>query len=249
MKKTILLLCGGQSGEHQVSLRSGLSVFDALPTDHYDVVFVGVDHDGTWLTGTPLIQFPDDPKEIRLAANLQRAHWTKNTLNGQVIDCVFSVLHGQFGEDGCMQGALEMARLPYVGSGVLGSAIAMDKDITKRLALQAGVKTAPYLLIRHSDALRPTYAEAANQLGSTLFVKPAAQGSSLGISKVTNEAAYLKALEFAFQYDHKVIVEKAIQGREIEIAVLGNNNPIVSQPGEVIPFEEFYRNFLRPGRW
>ena len=240
MKKTILLLCGGQSGEHQVSLRSALSIIRELPKDQYDLIPVAIDHHGQWWTGDPLIQFPEDPEKIRLASNLKAIQLTGKQVEGRTIDCAFSVLHGRFGEDGCMQGALEMAGIPYIGSGVLGSAMAMDKDITKRLALHEGLKTAPYHLTRDTDPERPTYSDVAEQLGDTLFVKPAAQGSSLGISKATDTLSFEAALDLAFQYDRKVIIEKAMVGREIELAVLGNENPIVSKPGEILVTEEFY---------
>jgi len=240
MKKTVLLLCGGRSEEHQVSLRSGLSVIQQFPLDQYNLLAVVIGKDGLWYTGDPLVLNPLDPKAIEIAPGLRQVELKNGTIEDTPIDCAFSVLHGQYGEDGCMQGLFEMAGIPQVGSGVLGSAVAMDKDITKRLALHDGIKTAPYLCLRRSDNEFPSYAEAASQLGDTLFIKPASQGSSVGISKATDQPSYQKALELAFKFDPKVLVEQAIVGREIELAVLGNQEPLISVPGEIKVTEDFY---------
>ena len=240
MKPRVLLLCGGQSGEHQVSLRSGLSVIRELPKDKYDLVAVAIDKQGRWWTGSPLVQNPDNPETIALAPGLTQVRLEGDQLLGKKVDCVFSVLHGTYGEDGAMQGFLEMSKVAFVGPGVLGSAVAMDKEMTKRLLLFEGLKTAPYLVLRDTDKVRPTYAQAVEKLGPVLFVKPSAQGSSLGISKVKNEAQYQTALDFAFRYDRKILVEKGIVGREIELSVLGNDQLTVSLPGEIKPAEEFY---------
>jgi len=240
MKKTVLLLCGGYSEEHQVSLRSGLSVIAQFPTERFNLLPVVVDRCGGWWTGDPLVSDLEDPKKIKISPNLRPVSLKNKQVDGQVIDCVFSVLHGQFGEDGCMQGLFEMAGIPQVGSGVLGSAMAMDKDVTKRLVMFEGINTAPYLCLRSTDQGFPSYAEATKKLGGTLFIKPASQGSSVGISKATDEVSYQQGIKLAFQFDRKVLVEQAIVGREIELAVLGNHHPVVSVPGEIKVTEDFY---------
>ncbi len=238
-KKRILILCGGQSSEHQVSLLSGLSVKKFIPTDRYEPIFVGIDKKGRWFTGEPLIQNPEDPKTIQLGFNLEEAQLEKGKLNGLSIDCVFSVLHGTLGEDGAMQGFLEMQGVPFIGSGSSASAIGMDKDLLKRIALSAEIATAPFVTL-YAGEPPLTYDNAKELLGGLLFVKPARQGSSIGISKVGNETEYHQALDLAFRFDDKLVVEQAIAGRELEVAVLGNRELIASYPGEVIPDAEFY---------
>ncbi|MDT8445970.1 MAG: D-alanine--D-alanine ligase family protein [bacterium] len=239
MKETILVLMGGPSGEHEVSLRSGVSILREMNRDRFELIPVGLSKDGRWLTGDPLVAHPEDPKKICLAENLREVRLEQGQLEGRSIDAVFSVVHGTWGEDGCMQGFLDIAGVPYVGSGVLGSSVGMDKDLTKRLTLFEGIKTADFMVLRDSDE-RPSWGQVAARLGKAVFVKPAAQGSSLGISKAKDEASFTKALDLAFLYDRKLVVESAITGREIELAVLGNDQLEVSLPGEILPEEEFY---------
>lgn len=239
-KPRIALLCGGQSSEHEVSLRSGLSVMQHLPQDKYELLAVGISKDGRWLMGDPLIHNPGSHYEIRLADGLQEVTMQGGCIAGKKIDCVFSVLHGTFGEDGAMQGFLEMQHVPYVGSGPGGSHLAMDKDVMKRMLKTAGLPTVDHITLYQLDARRPSYAEAVAQLGPILFVKPSSQGSSVGISKVKGAADYGPAVAKAFQFDEKVIVESAIAGRELELAILGDEELIASWPGEVIPDQEFY---------
>ncbi|HKZ52429.1 MAG TPA: D-alanine--D-alanine ligase family protein, partial [Candidatus Acidoferrales bacterium] len=158
------------------------------------------------------------------------------------LDVVFPVLHGTFGEDGTVQGLLELADIPYVGAGVLGSAVGMDKDVQKRLFRQAGLPVADYLAVRRQewDTSRKAVLRAARRLRLPVFVKPANLGSSVGISKVSRWAALPEAMEHAFEFDKKVLVEQGITGREVEVSVLGNEEPKASLPGEVIPAREFY---------
>jgi len=239
-KPIIALLCGGQSSEHEVSLRSGLSVMQHLPRDHYDLVAVGISKEGRWLMGDPLIHNPGSHYEIRLADGLKEVSLQGGCLAGKKIDCVFSVLHGTFGEDGAMQGFLEMQGVPYVGSPPGGSHLAMDKDVMKRMLKTAGLPTVDHLTLYQLEPQRPSYAQAAAQLGPVMFVKPSSQGSSVGISKVKSADDYAKAVEAAFQFDDKVIVEGAIKGRELELSILGDEELIASWPGEVFPDGEFY---------
>lgn len=154
------------------------------------------------------------------------------------IDVVFPVLHGPFGEDGTIQGLLKFANIPFVGASVLGSAIGMDKDVMKRLLRDAEIPIARFLTITENDI--PPYMEVSKMLGSLVFVKPANLGSSVGVNKASDQASFERAIREAFQYDRKIIIEESIQGREIECSVLGNDKPIASVPGEVIPSHEFY---------
>ncbi|MDP2146063.1 MAG: D-alanine--D-alanine ligase, partial [Pseudomonas sp.] len=156
------------------------------------------------------------------------------------VDVIFPIVHGTLGEDGCLQGLLRMADLPFVGSDVLGSAVCMDKDISKRLLRDAGIAVAPFITLNRGNAARTTFDQARQKLGFPLFVKPANQGSSVGVSKVADEAEYLAAIELALGFDEKVLVEPAVKGREIECAVLGNERPIASGCGEIVVRDGFY---------
>ncbi|MDX2470748.1 MAG: D-alanine--D-alanine ligase family protein [SAR324 cluster bacterium] len=250
MKQNIIVLLGGRSSEHEVSLRSGLSVTAHIDTDKFQVMPVAVAKDGRWLLtkdcgSEGLVDHVLNHKKIALAQNLSEVSLTGGELvggelaNGVKIDCVFSTLHGTYGEDGAMQGFLELAQVPFVGSGSAASAIAMDKDFTKILTESVGVSTAPWVTVFAQDKW-PSYDEVKGKLGEVLFIKPARQGSSVGISKVKQHEDYKKALEFAFKYDDKIVIEQAIVGREIELAVLGNSDLTISHPGEILPDGEFY---------
>ena len=249
MKQNIIVLLGGRSSEHEVSLRSGLSVAEHIDLDKFNVIPVAVAKDGDWLVAGEfgskgLVDHAEDHKKIALAKNLAPVTLKKGYLEGAKlkdfkVDCVFSTLHGTFGEDGAAQGFLELAQVAFVGSGSAASAIAMDKDFTKILTESVNVATAPWITVFASDRW-PSYEQVKAKLGDVLFVKPARQGSSVGISKVKKQEDYKKALEFAFQYDDKIVIEQAIVGREIELAVLGNSELIVSHPGEILPDDEFY---------
>ena len=238
--QTILILCGGESGEHEVSLQSANSIARFLPKDRYRAIIVGIDKTGQWVTGDPLLQNADDPSAIALAEDLTPAKLENRCLNGEKIDAVFPIIHGTHGEDGALQGLLQMQHLPYVGSGVLGSAVGMDKDLMKRLLLHAGLNCAKHVVVYNWQDTRPSYIDLVENLGPVLFVKPCNLGSSVGISKVSREEEFEKALLFAFQFDTKVIVESFIDGREIEVSVLGNERPEASVPGEIIPGGDFY---------
>jgi len=156
------------------------------------------------------------------------------------IDVIFPIVHGTLGEDGCLQGLLRMADLPFVGSDVLGSAVCMDKDISKRLLRDAGIAVTPFITLNRNNAARTSFDMAVGKLGLPMFVKPANQGSSVGVSKVNDEAEYHAAVELALGFDEKVLVESAVHGREIECAVLGNEHPIASGCGEIVVSSGFY---------
>lgn len=247
-KKLVALLFGGQSGEHEVSLQSAASILRALDRSRYDVVAVGIDRAGNWFLA-------DDP-EAMLEQGISEA-------TGQFVfpaslpgskrfvlsptdiqpHIVFPVLHGTKGEDGTLQGMLEMMGMPYVGAGVLTSAVAMDKAITKDLFRAYDLPVADYIVVKHRDWQKnpeSIKAEIEHTLGFPCFVKPNSLGSSLGVSKVNDRAELDEAMRLAAELDRKIIVEKAIVGREIEVSVLGNDDPIASVPGEIEPSNEFY---------
>jgi D-alanine-D-alanine ligase len=228
-----------------VSLQSAKNIADAIDRGKYAPVPIGIDRTGRWHLYAQAAAFlvnSDDPKRIALAPGGVECS-PEAALAG--LDVVFPALHGPFGEDGTVQGLLKFAGLPFVGSGVAGSAIGMDKDISKRLLREAGLPVCKSLTLLAGDRL-PTFAEAAAALGRQMFVKPANMGSSVGVSKIHDEVGYEKSIAAAFDYDNKVLLEEAIQGRELECAVLeidggsGLSEILAAPPGEVIPGSEFY---------
>lgn len=245
------ILFGGKSAEHEVSLQSAKNVIDAIDKEKYEVSLIGIDKSGKWLlpNKSEFLLNANDPKLIKLnksneenVALVPQSGGELTNLSHQgpssSVDVVFPILHGPFGEDGTVQGLLKLAGVPFVGAGVLGSAVGMDKDIMKRLLRDAGVPTAKFLVFTPEKAI--SFEEVKGQLGLPLFVKPANLGSSVGVSKVKNESDFQEALDKAFEYDNKVLVEEFIDARELECAVLGNQNPIASGVGEIIPQHEFY---------
>lgn len=216
------ILFGGKSAEHEISLHSAENVIAALDREKYHPVPIKIDKQGKWFLadGSHFSLNPGDPE------------------NKKALDVVFPILHGTYGEDGTIQGLLKLADIPFVGAGVLGSAVGMDKDIMKRLLRDANIPIAEFLVFGDSDKVN--FAAITQKIGLPFFVKPANLGSSVGINKVKNKKDFVKAIAEAFQYDRKIIVEEFIKGREIECAVLGNDNPIVSIPGEIIVNDEFY---------
>ncbi|GAB3066885.1 D-alanine--D-alanine ligase [Stenotrophomonas tumulicola] len=247
------IIFGGKSSEHEVSLQSAKNILDALDRKRFEPVLVGIDKQGQWHLSQPetFLVHADDPKRIALhcsgtalsvrpgAEDAQLQAVDAGTALGQ-IDVVLPIVHGPLGEDGSLQGLLRMANLPFVGSGVLGSAAAMDKDVAKRLLRDAGLQVAPSICIRRHESAGVDFDALVATLGLPLFVKPANQGSSVGVSKASDAAQFADALALALEYDHKVLVESAIEGREIECAVLGNEIPQASVCGEVVVHDEFY---------
>ena len=262
-KITVGILFGGKSAEHEISLLSAKNIYDAIDRDKYEPVLIGIDKNGKWLLNddSRFLLNAGDPGRISLnpegdpvamipasqgllckpepPGNRDLHHSPFPASHSPHIDVVFPILHGPFGEDGTVQGLLKLAGVPFVGSGVLGSAAGMDKDMMKRLLRDAGIPIGKFLTFRWHDP-PPSFAEIKAALGCPFFVKPANMGSSVGISKVRDESGFSSAINEAFQYDTKIIVEEFIQGREIECAVLGNENPAASVPGEIIPSHEFY---------
>lgn len=251
MKKTrVIILFGGRSAEHEVSLLSARNVFLALDRERFEPVLVGIDKQGHWRTEPEktLRGATGDPRLLKLvAAGHELAvpvHPDSPSLgkkdDGRPIltadDVVFPVLHGTYGEDGTVQGLLELADVAYVGPGHLGSAIGMDKDVAKRLLAQAGIPVVPWRLIT-AHAMKKDAGGClalASELGFPVFVKPANAGSSVGVSKASAAAALEPALLSAFAFDTKVLVEAAVNAREIECAVLGNDDPVASTPAEIV---------------
>lgn len=249
------VIFGGRSGEHEISLRSARSVVAAMDRNKYRLSLIGIDHSGGWhlvpeaefdrLTTALLPSLDAKGNDITLVpapAKGELVDLKRPDLEPQALDVVFPVLHGPYGEDGTIQGLLELADIPYVGAGVTGSAIGMDKDVQKRLLAAAGLPLVPFRTVRRCEweTDRAHVLDGAAALGLPVFVKPANLGSSVGISKVKAPETLPSAVEAAFLYDDKLVIERGVDAREIECAVLGNENPEASVPGEICPNAEFY---------
>ncbi len=244
------LIFGGRSVEHEVSVTSATSILGALDRDRWDVQLVGVDLEGQWRLGEP----GDQPGEAldRQRVYLPAFHGSRSLLASEgpdagqpraELDLVFPIIHGTGGEDGSLQGLLDLTGIPYVGSGVLGSAVAMDKDLAKKLLAAEGIPVVPWHLVRASELEQKgeAMAEAAIAgLGLPLFVKPACLGSSVGIAKVERADDLLPALREAARYDEKILIERGVDAREIEVAVLGGDETEISVAGEIVPKASFY---------
>jgi D-alanine-D-alanine ligase len=242
-KVRVGIVFGGQSAEHEISILSARNVLEALDKARFEPVLIGIDKAGRWLLqdDRKLLAGPGDPRLVRIDSGLPLASPltdpTTNTWGGSGgIDVFFPVLHGTFGEDGAIQGLFELTGIPYVGAGVLGSAIGMDKDVMKRLLRDAGIPVAAFRSIRRDrfDANPKGVCDDLAALGFPMFTKPANAGSSVGIRKVTTAEALEDAIRHAFEFDSKVIAETAIIGREIELAVLGGRPASVAVPGEIV---------------
>jgi D-alanine-D-alanine ligase len=245
------VIFGGRSGEHEVSLASAASVIRALDPEKYEAVPIGIAKDGRWLIGTGAqkmlpdvlksgerVVLPADPSAAALVPLVSSANHSS-----VMVDVVFPVLHGTFGEDGTVQGLLELAGLPYVGAGVLASAVGMDKDVQKRLFAQARLPIVPYLAIQRSQWEREpenVIRLVKKKFRFPVFVKPATLGSSLGMTRVRTPKGLAPALDLAGEFALKILVEKSVKGREIEVSVLGNDDVRASIPGEIVPHRDFY---------
>lgn len=250
------VLMGGRSGEHEVSLQSARSVLTNLNPDKYEVTQIGITHDGLWLVGENVLEalLADDVLALQEAVLLPEP--TRQSLYGIVaqggqqvlseltgLDVIFPVLHGTFGEDGTLQGLLELADLAYVGAGVLGSALGMDKGVFKDVMRANGIPVLESIVVLRSQIEQDTLQviQQAEKLADyPLFVKPANLGSSVGISKCQNRSDLMEGLMDAARYDRRVLIERGIEAREIEVSVMGNDDPNVSVPGEILPSREFY---------
>jgi D-alanine-D-alanine ligase len=262
-KIRVAVIYGGRSGEHEISLQSAASVIRNLDRERFEVIPIAIDKKGRWLlndlstlegSGKSLPVFESAPKVV-LPPNpiasggggLVPLSPLENPGATRSIDVVFPVMHGALCEDGSIQGLLELADLPYVGSSVLGSALGMDKDVAKRLVREAGLPVVPWIALKKESWAKnrsATASQVASKLGYPCFVKPANTGSSVGVHKVKEPASLSAAIADAFQYDTKILIEKAIAAREIEVAILENPDPslapLASIAGEIIPTHEFY---------
>ncbi|GAC1562444.1 MAG: D-alanine--D-alanine ligase family protein [Herpetosiphon sp.] len=249
------VIFGGRNSEHEVSLKSARSVMDALDTALYDIMPIGIDKDGRWLVGgDPLLALEQaaDPRLLghQPAAGVVVSNTALQRTPGRLppsapaqLDVILPVLHGLYGEDGTLQGLLELAGVPYAGCGVLASSVAMDKGVARAAFAAAGLPQLPYLLLRRSDwQANPENAvsEIERALPYPVFTKPANAGSSVGVSKCRNRTELLAGLDLAALNDRRLIVERGINAREIEVAVLGNDQPAASVPGEIVPAHEWY---------
>lgn len=255
-KIQIGVMFGGRSSEHEVSLMSARSVLGALSPDKYDIIPIGITHEGVWVTGKNTLE----AMEARNITNLKKVTlipgpfggilYSLEKTNGETVlepiaklDVIFPVLHGTFGEDGTIQGLLEIARIPYVGAGVLASSVCMDKALFKEVMRANNLPVLPSVLVT-TAMIQQGMDSVLDRLEAfspyPLFVKPSNGGSSVGITKCRSRGDLLEGLMEAARYDRRVLVEKALSGREIEVSVLGNRNPQASLPGEIIPAADFY---------
>ena len=249
------LLFGGRSGEHEVSILSARSIHEALDRERYDVLPIGITRAGAWRLGDSerIFENVDDVRKARISEEHSReiVPLPQQGGTGVAIRCIaegrelgrvdvfLPIVHGTDGEDGAIQGYLRMLDVPFVGADVTCSALAMDKDLSKRVLVDAGLAVARHAVARVGEA-PPSFAEVSRTLGEDLFVKPANLGSSVGVRRVRDEAQYDDAVREALAFDTKAVIEETIPGREIECAVLGNESPEASLPGEIVPRHEFY---------
>jgi D-alanine-D-alanine ligase len=251
-KLRVAILFGGKSAEHEISVISARNIFGAMDQRKYQILAIGIDKAGRWFFDKGARHLSESgPAEVKIAEK----HAATAVLPGAAetplvrlapqralaaVDVVFPVLHGPFGEDGTVQGLLRLANVPFVGAGVLGSAVGMDKDVMKRLLRDARIPVPKFLVFRRNSADRISFAAVKRSLGLPLFVKPANMGSSVGISKVSDPNQFGAAVKEAFRYDSKILIEENISGREIECSILGNEDPIASLPGEIVTRHGFY---------
>ncbi len=255
-KLRVGVIFGGRSGEYEVSLMSARSVLGVLDPERYDVIQIGITRDGAWLTGAKVLEAMETGQEetLQIAALLPdpaRAgiHTIRETEHGNILtqlaqlDVVFPVLHGTYGEDGTLQGLLDMADLAYVGAGVVGSAVGMDKGVFQSVMEANQIPVLETMLVLRRDLVEhmdEIIASAEKIASYPLFTKPANLGSSVGVSKCQNRADLLEGLMDAARYDRRILIQRGLNAREIEVSVLGNDTPEASVPGEIIPSREFY---------
>ena len=253
-RSNVGVVLGGMSAEHEVSWRSARNIIQAMDPERYRPIPILIDKQGDWLLletkeafSDDLLSAPDpkplpDSRRILLARHEGALFLVEKDSGTRVhrLDVIFPAVHGPYGEDGTLQGLCKMYQVPFVGPGVLSSSVCMDKEVMKRLLEERGIPGPRYLACQKRAASRPDLGQVLNTLGLPLFVKPANLGSSVGVTKVDSIEDLGKALSHAWQFDDKAIVEEFVEGREIECSVLGNEDPIASVPGEVIPKHVFY---------
>lgn len=250
-KIKVAIICGGRSGEHEVSLQSAKSVISAINRKKYDITLIGIDKKGKWflLDERDFLENPEDPKRIALKTDAPEVFISPAPNSAQFfadgkkirVDVVFPVLHGTYGEDGTIQGLFDMMDVAYVGAGTLSSAVIMDKEVTKRLFKEGGIPIVDYIALEKTNH---QFVDAESLIEKRLkypvFIKPANLGSSIGTNKVEKRSELKAALEDAWQYDTKILAEQGVDAREIECALLGNEDVIASELGEIIPHHPFY---------
>ncbi len=252
-KITVGIFFGGRSAEHEVSLQSAKSIVEAIDKDKFELVLVGIDKNGKWYLceNHDFLNNSSDPKRISIRKTQDELALVPGMNDHQLLiihkneylkklDVVFPVLHGPYGEDGTMQGLLKLTNIPFVGPGVMGSSVSMDKDVMKRLLQDSGIPNAAFLVYQLHEMPSINFKDVESKLGLPVFIKPANMGSSVGVNKANNEEEFYMGMKDAFQYDTKVVVEEFIKGREIECAVLGNEDPQASIAGEIIAHHDFY---------
>ncbi|MDR3095094.1 MAG: D-alanine--D-alanine ligase [Bacteroidales bacterium] len=251
MKLKVAIIFGGRSAEHEISLISATNIYHAVDKAVYEPVLLGVDKNNRWYYHADYASVEVDlakssyfdgaspvylkSEEGKFSLTDAQNHKTLNTF-----DVAFPVIHGTFGEDGTLQGVLKALDIPFVGPDVLGSAVAMDKDLTKRLLRDAGIPVADFFTLHRHHPTAHTYEEIKEKLGLPLFVKPANAGSSVGVSKVTDKTSFEAAVAEAFRFDNKILIEEAVIGKEVECAVLGNEYPEPSVLGEITASKDLY---------
>jgi D-alanine-D-alanine ligase len=254
MKINLGLIFGARSGEHEVSLQSAKSIAAAVNKNKYNLHLIAIDKSGNWYLADPLsyLENADDPKNIRLKllpeqqiaiVPVNNSNQILSLSDGRqlgILDVVFPIVHGTFGEDGSMQGYFDILNLPCVGANVLGSAVGMDKLIAKKLLIQENIPVADWLVADKDSDIKSLASQAAKKFYFPVFVKPVCSGSSVGVYKANNLEEIIESIIKALKYDSRILIEKAIKGREIECSILGNDELIASIPGEVIPTHSFY---------
>lgn len=245
-KQTITVFFGGRSAEHDVSLVSAKFIIDSLNREKYEIIPVAIDRNGIWrfkdlyqILNSKTIKISEDDPQVSITPGKRhlRILSEKNPIT-IVPDVAFPVLHGPYGEDGSIQGLFRQMNLPYVGADVLGSAVGMDKDVMKRLLRDAKIPIGKFITIRGGET--PDEEQIVKMLGLPLYVKPANMGSSIGVSRVEDKSSLKQAINLAIQFDKKIVIEENITGREIECSLMGNESPLSSVPGEIVPDSKFY---------
>jgi D-alanine-D-alanine ligase len=254
MKRNLGLIFGGRSGEHEVSLQSAASIAKAVNREKFDLFLIALDKQGNWYLADEqdYLEHADDPSRIclKLRPDQQIALVPRN--NGNImlkladgkevvaLDVVFPIIHGTFGEDGALQGLMAILNLPCIGADILGSAVGMDKVVAKELLIRANIPVADYLLAETGDDLNKIVLQTEQKFSYPVFVKPSCSGSSVGVYKAENAKELKDSVGKALRFDRRVLIEEAIMGREIECAILGNDELTASVPGEIIPRHSFY---------
>jgi len=241
-KTRVGIIFGGQSPEHEISIQSAKNVYEALDKSRYEPILIGISKSGKWLalSATEFNKIVSSPLQALQEKKSSLLPYFSEYIRDQKLDVVFPLVHGENGEDGTLQGFLKILSIPFVGAGVLGSAIGMDKDVMKRLLRDASIPIVKFLVFYKKNRENINFIKIKTELGLPFFVKPANGGSSVGVSKVSKMSDFAEAVNNAFEYDRKILIEQGIDAREIECSVLGTRERVASVPGEIIPSHEFY---------